>query len=220
MEGGVARATGKAAVHSVRQHSFSEHLPCAAYQARGPAGKGASLICPHRACSGADKWGFWPKLGEYYKKRGSGCWEAGERGACRRGANLLCPDQGKPYIRRMIRCNMITNIRSEGVGWGGKREKKNLFTLTTKHPYLLKAKQIALLVGLSNGGTAMENSVEAPKPPPSLPPASLPALQHLTTPKPGGKWKESDSLGFHQSWFIPGLSRTAQSPRPSTELSW
>ena len=52
----MARATAEAAVCSGSKHSFSEYLLCAAYQAMGPAGKEARLICPQRACSGEEKW--------------------------------------------------------------------------------------------------------------------------------------------------------------------
>lgn len=52
----MARATGDAAVCSGSKHSFREYLLWAAYQAMGPAGKEARLICPQRACSGEEKW--------------------------------------------------------------------------------------------------------------------------------------------------------------------
>ena len=64
----MTRATGEAAVHSVSKHLFSEHLLRAASQARDPAGKEASLTCPHGACTGKVKWERLTKAWRMFQK--------------------------------------------------------------------------------------------------------------------------------------------------------
>lgn len=58
----MARARGKAAVHSVSKHSLSEHLPCAANWPRDPARKEA------RACTGKEKWELLTKAWRGWQK--------------------------------------------------------------------------------------------------------------------------------------------------------